>query len=155
MKTGTWSVGNEPGFTLAELLLVLLIISLLMAMVVPPLQLDVVDNAKLRRSQQEIVAGLRISRSKAINTREEVMLAINPADGRMRITGEQRKLHIPDDVTLTMNTAPFEELPENEGAIRFYPDGSSTGMELVFEQDQRVSRISVDELTGRVSSFDE
>lgn len=155
MKTGTWSVGNEPGFTLVELLLVLIILTLLMAAVVPPLQLGVVDNARFRKTKQEIVAGLQFSRSKAINTQAVVVLAVNPADGWMRITDELRKLHIPEDVTLTMTAAPSEQLSENERAVRFYPDGSSTGLELVFQQDERVSRIRVDGLTGRVSSLEE
>lgn len=144
----------NPGFTLVELLLVLIILTLLVAVVVPPLQLDAVDNARFRQTKQEIIAGLRFSRSKAINTQEVVSLAVNPADGRLRISDEDRKLHIPDDITLTMNTAPSEQLSENESAIRFFPDGSSTGVEFVFRQGERVSRISVDGLTGRVSSFE-
>lgn len=154
----------NPGFTLVELLLVLIILTLLMAAVVPPLQLDAVDNARFRRTKQEIIAGLRFSRSKAINTRQVVVLAVNSAEGRMRITGgdrtlhildEDRTLHIPDDVALSMNTAPSEQLSEHENAVRFYPDGSSTGLELVFRQGERVSGIRVDGLTGRVSSFEE
>ena len=155
MRTGTWSVGNESGLTLVELMLVLVILTLLMVMVVPPLQLGVVDNALFRKTKQDIVTGLRFSRSKAINTREVVTLAINSADGRMRIIDEQRKLHIPDDVTLTMTVAPSERLSENERAVRFYPDGSSTGLELEFRRGERVSRISVDGLTGRVGRFEE
>ena len=144
----------NPGFTLVELLLVLIILTLLMAAVVRPLQLDAVDNARFRIAKQEIIAGLRFSRSKAINTQAVVTLAINPAAGRMRITDEDRTLRLPDDVTLTMNTAPSGQLSENESAIRFFPDGSSTGMELVFRQGERVSRIRVDGLTGRVSRFE-
>lgn len=144
----------NPGFTLVELLLVLIILTLLVAVVVPPLQLDAVDNARFRQAKQEIIAGLRFSRSKAINTQAVVSLAVNPADGRMRISDEDRTLHIPDDITLTLNTAPSEQLSENESAIRFFPDGSSTGVEFVFRQGERVSRISVDGLTGRVSSFE-
>lgn len=144
----------NPGFTLVELLLVLIILTLLVAVVVPPLQLDAVDNARFRQAKQEIIAGLRFSRSKAVNTQAVVSLAVNPADGRMRISDEDRKLHIPDDITLTLNTAPSEQLSENESAVRFFPDGSSTGMEFVFRQGERVSRISVDGLTGRVSSFE-
>lgn len=145
----------NPGFTLVELLLVLIILTLLMAALVPPLQLDAVDNARFRRTKQEIIAALRFSRSKAINTRQVVVLAVNSAEGRMRITDEDRALHIPDDVALSMNTAPSEQLSEHENAVRFYPDGSSTGLELVFRQGERVSGIRVDGLTGRVSSFEE
>lgn len=144
----------NPGFTLVELLLVLIILAALAAVVVPPLQLGVVDNARFRQAKQEIIAGLRFSRSKAVNTQDVVSLAVNPAEGRMRISDEDRRLHIPDDVTLTMTTAPSGQLSENESAIRFFPDGSSTGMEFVFRQGERVSRISVDGLTGRVSSFE-
>ena len=154
MKTETWSVGSERGFTLVELLLVLLIIVILMAAVLP-LQPGMIDNAHLRKTKQEIIAGLRFSRSKAINTQKVVMLAINAADGRMTIANEQRRLYLPDDVTLTMNTAPSEQLSEYESVIRFYPDGSSTGLELLFQRDDRVSRLYVDGMTGRVNSVEE
>lgn len=154
MKTATLSVGNERGFTLAELLLVVVII-ILLAAAAPPFQPGMVDNARFRKTQQEIIAGLRYSRSKAINSQQAVTLAINKADSSMSIAGENHELHLPDDVTLTMNTAPSGQLSENESAIRFHPDGSSTGLELVFRQGERVSRISVDGLTGRVSSSDE
>lgn len=154
MKTETWSVGNERGFTLVELLLVLLIIIILMA-AVPPLQPGMVDNARFRKTKQEIIAGLRFSRSKAINTQEVVMLVVNAADGSMTIANEQRRLYLPADVTLTMHTAPSEQLSEYESAIRFYPDGSSTGLELLFQRAGRISRVYVDGMTGRVNSVEE
>ena len=144
----------QQGVSLVELLLALAVLSLLMV-TVRPLQLAMIDNAGLRKAQQEIIAGLRFSRSRAVNSQAVVTLAINTADGRMTIGNERRDLRIPDDVTLSMDVAPSEQLSKDERAVRFFPDGSSTGLELLFRQGDRVSRIDVDWLTGRVSSAEE
>ena len=143
----------EQGFSLVELLLVLAIVLMLMV-AVAPLQLNVIDSAQLRKTKQEIIAGMRFSRSKAINSQEVVTLAINAADGRMTIGNENRELHIPDDVILTMRATPLEQLSEHENAISFYPDGSSTGLELLFRRGERVIQINVDRFTGRVGSIE-
>ncbi len=154
VKTKTLSVGNEHGITLIELLLVMIIIMLL-ATLVPPLQIDMIESARYRQAKQEIIAGLRFSRSKAINNQASVRFAINTEDGTMTITDKIRNLHIPDDVTITMNSAPSEQVSEGESAIRFFPDGSSTGLELLFQRGEQNVRIHVDELTGRVSNVEE
>ena len=143
----------EQGFSLIELLLALAIVLMLMV-AVAPLQLDVIDSARLRKTKQEIIAGLRFSRSKAISSQEVVTLAINAADGRMTIGNENRELRIPDDVILTMRATPSEQLSEDENAISFYPDGSSTGLELFFRRGERVIQINVNRFTGRVGSIE-
>ena len=79
---------TQVGFGLIELLVALSIVLLLMA-TIAPLQLDVIDNAGLRKTQQDIIAGLRFSRSRATNSQKIVTFAINAEDGSMTIANKR------------------------------------------------------------------
>ena len=139
---------RQRGFTLIELLAVLGILSLLLA-TVPPLLTNAVDNARLRTAKREIISGLRFSRNKAVTSQQAVTFTINALDRTMTVSGKNRHLRLPEDVGLSMG-------PEDEGVVRFYPDGSSSGGQLRFRRDDRVSYIiDVDRLTGRVTDIEE
>ena len=139
---------RQYGFTLIELLVVLGILSLLLA-TVPPLLTNAIDNARLRTAQREIISGLRVSRSKAVTSQQAVTFTINALDRTMTVSGRNRRLRFPDDVGLSLG-------PDDEAVVRFYPDGSSSGGQLRFRRDDRVSYIiDVDRLTGRVTGIEE
>ena len=139
---------RQYGFTLIELLAVLGILSLLLA-TVPPLLTNAIDNARLRNAKREIISGLRFSRNKAITSQQAVTFTINALDRTMTVSGKNRHLRLPDDIGLSMG-------PEDEAVVRFYPDGSSSGGQLRFRRDDRVSYIiDVDRLTGRVTGIEE
>ena len=145
-----WSVGSDFGFTLVELLVVLAVLALVLA-VVPPLLPDAIDSVRLRNAQRDLVSGLRYARSQAVNSQQAVTVDINVGKGTLQILDRQRNLSLPDDVSLTLVTAQQEQISEREGAIRFYPDGSSTGGRVSFRRGDQVSLIDVNWLTGRVS----
>lgn len=145
------SVGNECGFTLIELLVVLAILALVLA-VVPPLLPDAIDSARLRSAQRDLISGMRYARSRAVSLQQPVTVDINVKQGTMKVAGRQRDLSIPDDVAMTLVTARQEQLSAYAGAIRFYPDGSSTGGQVRFRQGDQATSINVNWLTGRVSS---
>lgn len=144
-----WSAGNNSGFTLVELLVVLAVLALA---VVPPSLTGAIDSARFKSTQRDLVSALRYARSQAINSRQAASVDINVKQGTMQVAGRQRTLSIPDDVALTLVTAQRERLSAHEGAIRFYPDGSSTGGQVRFRQKDRVWSIDVEWLTGRVST---
>ena len=146
-----WSAGSDSGFTLVELLVVLAVLALVLA-VVPPSLTGVIDNARFKNSQRDLVSALRHARSRAINSQQAVTVDINVKQGTVQVDGRQRTLSIPDDVALTLVTAEREQLSEYEGTIRFYPDGSSTGGQVRFRQEDRTWSIDVEWLTGRVSA---
>ncbi len=83
---------------------------------------------------------------------QSVTLDLNVEEGSMSVTGKRRDLHLPDDVTLALVTAQQEQLSSHEGAIRFYPDGSSTGGQIRMQQGEFVAYIQVDWITGRVTA---
>ena len=146
-----WSAGSDSGFTLIELLVVLAILALVLA-IVPPLLPGAIDGARLKSAQRDLISGLRYARSQAVNSQQAVTVEINVKKGMMQVNGKQRDLSIPDDVSLTLVTAQQEQITAHEGAIRFYPDGSSTGGQVRFNRGDQVSAIDVNWLTGRVSN---
>ena len=146
-----WSAGNNSGFTLVELLVVLAILALALA-VVPPSLTGAIDSARFKSAQRDLVSALRYTRSRAVNSQQAASVEINVKQGTMQVAGKQRTLPIPDDVALTLVTAQREQLSAFEGAIRFYPDGSSTGGQVRFSKDDQVWSINVDWLTGRIST---
>ena len=146
-----WSAGNNSGFTLVELLVVLAVLALALA-VVPPSLTGAIDSARFKNAQRDLVSALRYTRSRAVNSQQAASVEINVKQGTMQVAGRQRNLSIPDDVALTLVTAQREQLSAFEGAIRFYPDGSSTGGQVRFSRDDQVWSINVDWLTGRIST---
>ena len=146
-----WSAGNSSGFTLVELLVVLAVLALALA-VVPPSLTGAIDSARFKSAQRDLVSALRYARSRAVNSQQAASVDINVKQGTMQVAGRQRTLSVPDDVALTLVTAQREQLSAYEGAIRFYPDGSSTGGQVRFSRDGQVWSIDVDWLTGRTST---
>ena len=146
-----WSAGNNSGFTLVELLVVLAVLALALA-VVPPSLTGAIDSARFKNAQRDLVSALRYTRSRAVNSQQAASVEINVKQGTMQVAGRQRNLSIPDDVALTLVTAQREQLSAFEGAIRFYPDGSSTGGQVRFSRDDQIWSINVDWLTGRIST---
>ena len=145
-----WSAGNNSGFTLVELLVVLAILALALA-VIPPSLTGAVDSARFKSTQRDLVSALRYARSRAVNSQQAASVNINVKQGTMQVVGRQRTLSIPDDVALTLVTAQREQLSAYEGAIRFYPDGSSTGGQVHLRRGEQVFVIDVNWLTGRVT----
>ena len=144
----------KNGFTLIELLVALAILGLLLV-VIPPRLSNVIESGQVRVAKRELVAGLRFARSQAVSSQQDVTLDINVQENTMTIGDKHRPLDLPDSVKLTLVTAQQEQLSEYEGAIRFYPDGSSTGGQVRFRQGEQVSSIDVNWLTGRVTATEE
>ena len=142
----------QRGFSLPELLLALIILSLLLGLSAPLLT-HALDGARLKRAQREIVSALRFSRSRAINTQRVVTFSLDTHTGAMRMEEDERHILLPDDAILSLQVAPAEQLSAQEYAVRFYPDGSTTDMMLSLRRGGQVFRIEVDALTGRVTRF--
>lgn len=77
-------------------------------------------------------------------------LSLNVEDKTFAIDKKKKTLTVPDSSTLSIITARSEQLSENEGRIRFFADGSSTGgqIKLAFEKKEYV--IDVNWLTGKI-----
>lgn len=137
-------------FTLIELLVVLGIIALLLA-VVPPMLPGVIGNAQVKTATRHLASGLKTARIKAITSQAEIALILDVENRTYSVGNKNKKLTLPDDTTLTLNTAKSELSSENIGAIRFFADGSSTGGLIKLSYKRSEYLIDVNWLTGKVT----
>ncbi|NCF80888.1 MAG: hypothetical protein GWP74_04680, partial [Proteobacteria bacterium] len=72
------------------------------------------------------------------------------AKREFRLPGEQRVRKLPERVDIVLFSARSERLSAERGAIRFFPDGSSTGGRITLSTDTLRYLVNVDWLTGRV-----
>ena len=111
---------------------------------------NVVPGIAMKSTAREIVAVLREARSVAIRDNAEAFVLID-VEARTYGLGDGTSVQELDpDLGLELVTASSEQLSESRGAIRFYPDGTSTGGRLTLTQNQRKYYVVVDWLTGRI-----
>lgn len=138
------------GLTLLELLIVLVLIGLITAVTIPILG-NGVSTTQLRSAAREVAAGLRTARGQAITQRTESVLVLDVAARAFSVPPDTRTHPINPGIELKLYTAAHDIVNENVGAIRFYPDGGSTGGRVTLSAGERKYDVDVDWLTGRVA----
>jgi general secretion pathway protein H len=140
---------RQTGFTLIELLVVLTVLSLALVLVVgykPPWS----RTLGLRGAAAEVASGLRQARSEAILRNRPISFAIDLTGHRFQ-AGSAPARQLPPELGLALLTITGEQYARHTGAIRFNPDGSSTGGRIALADGRHTIALGVDWLTGRVS----
>lgn len=140
------------GFTLLELLAVLVILALIMAVAGPSLNRS--SATELKASARGLAVGLRWARNVAMTKNQPAALSVDVEQRQFQIPGEKRVREIPSNIKITLFTARSEVQTQERGTIRFYPDGSSTGGRITLATDKLTYLIDVDWLTGKVRILD-
>lgn len=141
---------EQRGFTLLELLVVLVIAVLLVALV-PPLLSGLSGGTELRGAARQLAAGLRFARNEAVTHQREAVLTLDLVRHRFAVTGDPREIALPDSLSFHLYTAQSELFDQATGNIRFFPDGSSTGGAITVSGPKLAYRVNVDWLTGAVA----
>jgi len=144
---------RHRGFTLIEMLVVMVIMVLAYAMTAPMISAGV-SGAELKAAARQIAAGLRKARSEAVVSKNEVALTVDVERHQFDLSGDKRIYRLPEKIEISLYTAQSELLDAKTGAIRFYPDGSSTGGRVTLSRGERKYRVDVDWMTGRVKVLD-
>ena len=140
--------GGSAGFSMLELLLVLIILVLAYSLASP--LISNLGSGDLRSSARTVAVALKRTRNVAISARKETPLTFNLEDRTMTLAGEPKPFQLPPKTDLQLYTVQKELTSEKIAAIRFYPDGSSTGGRVTVGQGERKFEIDIDWLTGRV-----
>ncbi len=142
---------SSPGFTLIELVVVLVILGLTIGLVLPRV------GASWRKMEdreflQEFVQTLKRARLRAMNSGTIVAFRIRGSERVYDLALPPRK-PIPDNVDIDANF--LETDPETKDSlILFFPDGSISGsdLELTFDQD-RTFHLAINPLFGTVHVY--
>jgi general secretion pathway protein H len=142
------------GFTLLELLVVL-VIGVLLVSLAPPLLSGLSGATELRGAARQVAAGLRSARNEAVSRQREAALTLDLEQHRFGVTGDPREIALPERLAIQLYTAQEELVDATSGGIRFFPDGSSTGGAITVSGPKRAYRVNVDWLTGAIAIVEE
>lgn len=123
---------DDAGFTLVELLVVLAVLGLLVTLV-PSFFPGSRAGVELTRTARAMADDLRVRRTTAVDSQAAAELRIDA-------------LLLPAGMTLAAEDVRGGDL----SAIRFFPDGSSTGGRLTLSAAGRTRVVAVDWLSGQV-----
>ena len=146
MIRGTGHRGRAGGFTLVELVVVLVIVALAMGFVATSITRSV-SGAEAREAARNVVAALRYTRTRAILDKAETVFYVDTERRSYRAPGKS-EIILPDGVEVSITTARSELTSEAGGGIRFFPDGGSTGGHVDLMVNEREYRVDVAWLTG-------
>ena len=150
------SAGNRRmtrGFTLLELMVALTVMVLIAGLAVPFVMSDR-PQAELWRDRAAVVAALHGARNDAIAGNRESRFVLNVAERWFAVPGTKAKGQLDDRIAVSFVTARSEQLDGPTAAIRFFPDGGSTGGRITLGKGAAKSVITVDWLTGRTKIDD-
>lgn len=108
-------------------------------------------SVEVRSTARDIADNLRRARGQAIAGNKEVVFFLDLRERRYGIADETTARRFRDDIDIRFTTAREELRGENEGAIRFFPDGSATGGVVTVEGSQQKMQVKVRWLTGQVA----
>ncbi|KAF2992323.1 hypothetical protein MJC1_00704 [Methylocystis sp. MJC1] len=137
---------RRAGFTMLESLVVLALIALLAGM---SSQLLRPPSARMRleAATRGFCATLRATRSRAIATNGEAAVVVDLFSKTYASpVGGVGKL--PADAQIGLDVANTQRLSERSGAITFFPDGGSTGGDMILQTPEARATISINWLTG-------
>lgn len=140
---------SSRGFTLVELLVVLVIASVVLALVGTSISRNI-SGAEMRTAAHKMTAALRYTRTRAILDKQEQVFLVD-TENHSYVAPKREPVTLPEGMNMLLTTARSELTAETVGGIRFYPDGGSTGGSVELEANGRVYKINVAWLTGEAA----
>ncbi|MES9852972.1 MAG: GspH/FimT family pseudopilin [Candidatus Thiodiazotropha sp. L084R] len=141
---------KSSGFTLLELIIVLVIAGALVALV-PPAINRVIPGVKLKGASQEMASAIRFLRSWSVAQGKQGLFVLDLEQKQYTISSRESVYELPQGADLQIVGASDEGEGDQQGGIRFFPDGSSSGGRVILSAAGKTHQIDVDWLTGRVS----
>ena len=140
---------GQLGFTLLELLVVLLIVALSVVLVVPSL-----NRARLaimvHSTAYELAANLRTARAAAQAANAERVLLIDLTGRQYWAEGIVGRRQLPQTIAVELTVPESERIGATGGRVRFFPDGGASGAKLVLKDGKATAAVLVDWLNGDV-----
>jgi len=166
------ATGNRAGFTLLELLIVLVIMMMMTGIVAVSLR-PALEEARLRSAARMVIASLRYTRSYAISHHTKAATVVALDTPGLSVQAWNNELESEEDWhEITTPAGRFHSLPtgteivyvsgtgaeqdKGEATVTFSPLGNTDSVSLVLQDSGgRERTIQVDGVTGRCSLADE
>ena len=154
--SGLFASNTEHGFTLIELILVLVIISIAFAVVAPAVG-NRFGGSDPKRTAAQLRTTLELLRLRALTNGMEQRLVIDPEDnqywqesGRQvaaRDDNEEESDHEDEQITssdedIQLSATSLWVREEGEVEFRFYPDGTNSGGEITIERQRGANAVA-------------
>ena len=150
MNAGRQSCKTASGFTLLEIMVVMVIAGLMIALV-PPLFSSAVSGTKLKGSARDLAIVLRETRSKAIIHNTEQLVHLDLEEPRYRV-GNGKIQALPENVDMAVEVVTGARIEETaKHVLRFFPDGSSSGELITLSGGNRAYYLQLNWLTGSIT----
>jgi general secretion pathway protein H len=141
---------STRGFTLLEMMVVLVIAGLMLALV-PPLFSGAVSGTKLKGSARDLAMVLRETRSQAIIHNTEQLVHLDLETPRYRV-GNGKPQALPEDVAMAVELITGARVTEmTQHVVRFFPDGSSSGELITLSGGSQAYHLQLNWLTGSIT----
>ena len=177
-------IAGRRGYTLIEMMVVILIITLIMALAVTRIDF-LVPKYRLRAATRETASILKQARARAAATGRDVYVRIHLSEGTYELLVPQQKestLFIPPDtppelipppeyefeallqsrlpeetqfVNVILGSEPDQTITSGSALIRITPYGAGDHVLVNFQLEERRAAIRVNGLTGLVSFYEE
>jgi len=143
---------RDQGFTLLELIVVVLVISLALALSYPALSRGS-SAIRLRTTARDVLNTFRYAREKAVTEQTGMSVAVYQAKQELILTDTfgagNRKYILPRDVKIQRMTLAGAQVMEDPMRVQFLPNGSADPAEVMLKSDTGSSfRVVTDPITG-------
>lgn len=146
MRRRKHDFSRRAGFTLLETIVVLALFGLFAGMASQLLR-PPSEHLRLESATRAFCATLRATRARAIATNVETTFIIDVFNKTYLSSGVGSG-KLPPEAAIRLDIANTQHLSSTEGAITFFPDGTSTGADVVLETPSARAMIDVNWLTG-------
>jgi general secretion pathway protein H len=103
-----------------------------------------------QRAARDIVSALRYARGMALMSHRETAVMFNLNENSYTVNNRDKVFTIPETIKVTVVTTQNQLLGQNQGSIRFFADGSSTGGRVSLKRGENVWQIDINWLTGQI-----
>ena len=139
--------GRDNGFTLLELIVVMAALAMAAVIAFPSVS-GSRRGLTAEAAALNFASALRIARAEAIRSNREQTLVLDVGRRSYSAAGLRVARALPADVAISYEIPPAEQSADAIAAVRFRPDGSSSGGTFRFAAHRKSASVAVDWLTG-------